>query len=273
MGGRGTLLLLFVLPAALCGCGSGGGESSGRTAAGTAATAAESARVATPPRQLLREAGAALADARSFALHARGDAQGHRTRIVLEVEDPEKVRLELEQGARLTKIVMLGAHGYMAANAAELSEAMHTKLPAAFTDALAGRWLEIPSAQAKGSLTGLQQRRLGRCLAAERGTMVAGGLTKAGGQAAVRIIDKGDVAGSTPSTFFVAATGKPWLLRDVQTGRERPGGPGRGPCRGGDEPWGPGAELTLSRYEDALNIGAPVGAVTPRKLIEQLTGR
>jgi hypothetical protein len=133
------------------------------------------------------------------------------------------------------------------------------EIPSAAVALIAGRWFKVPASAGFGLIKHLNLATLGRCLAQEPGSLLVSGTTKVNGQPAVAITAKGDVPGSTPSKYYVATTGEPFLLRAVATGKQQPGGT-KSECNEGS-PGEPGDELTFSGYNGRTNIVAPSGAV------------
>jgi len=255
--------------ALLAGCGS----SSTTTSTGEATAVAT--RASEPARKILDEAAAALEHAHSFALHGRLDVERQQTGISLETQEPNVARMTLERGDDVASVIFFGEgkSAYMRANPAFLhAQYAHERVPGAVVALLANRWLKVPAKEAGGQPKELDGRSLGRCLAAEPGTLVVEGLTTVDGQSAVTITDKGDVPGSTPSKLYVAATHEPLLLRAVATGKQRPGGPRHSACSGSGELTEPGDELSFGRYNQPMGITAPAGAVEPSQLAKQYLG-
>jgi hypothetical protein len=173
----------------------------------------------------------------------------------------------MHDGGSLSVIRVAGA-SYMKANAAFLDE--HEHVPSAVLEILANRWLRVEGSEADG-LNGLSVRTLGKCLLHEPGSLVVDGVTDLNGQPTVAITNKGDLPGSTPAKFNVAATGQPRLLRAVATGNERPGGHPSAECAESGDAAEAGAEETLSSYDEPMNIQAPPGALTVKQLTKQAT--
>ncbi len=256
--------------AALCLLGLGACGSSSSTSTSQSRPAASRAQL--PARKILDEAAAALTRAHSFALHGQLDIEKHPSRVGLEVEEPGTVRVTIERGTSVISVIDLGDANtaYMRANAAffRLEEA---KVPSAAVGLLANRWLKVPAKEVTGG-TKLDARSLGRCLAGEPGTLTVDGMGTVDGQAAVIVSDKGDAPGATPAKFYVAATGEPVLLRALATGKQRPGGTRESECSESGDVTTPGDEISLSRYNEPMNITAPVGAVETSQLVKQLAG-
>ena len=81
--------------------------------------------------------------------------------------------------------------------------------------------------------------------------------------------DAGNVPGSTPALLYLAASGPPLPLRDVQTGRRSPGGTPDPTCdeTKADVSGGSGGEVvTLSEFNGAPPVTAPPGAVSLAEL-------
>jgi hypothetical protein len=102
---------------------------------------------------------------------------------------------------------------------------------------------------------------LSRCLVKDHGTLTKGGAATVNDEPAVVIIDKGDRPGTAPGKMFVAARGDPLPLRFVATGQERPGGTKDPLCNDSSSHAHRGDTLTLSKYNESLEIAPPEGAV------------
>ena len=86
------------------------------------------------------------------------------------------------------------------------------------------------------------------------------------GQPAVVIVDKGDKPGTSPGKLFVAATGRPFPLRVLATGKARPGGKKtRCSDSSGKDSGAAGDELTFSRFNEELKLTAPPNPLDLRK--------
>jgi len=159
---------------------------------------------------------------------------------------------------------------YVKANSAFYA-GTHEGIPAAAVKLLAGQWLKT-SESANKLVKGLTPRTLARCLAREGGTLVKEGTASVNGQQAVVVRDKGDAPGSTPARLYVAASGTPYLLRYVATGKQQPGGAKGGECNEATEPGESGGALTFSRYNAQLGIAPPAGALELSQLVQRLEG-
>jgi hypothetical protein len=76
--------------------------------------------------------------------------------------------------------------------------------------------------------------------------------------------NSGADTGTAPGKLYVAATGPTWLLRSIITGPRKPGGPAACANQPGDTPTA--ADLTLSEFNQPINITAPAGALDLRQI-------
>lgn len=126
---------------------------------------------------------------------------------------------------------------------------------------LAGHWLQVPATghnSVTKSLGTLSPGTLARCLTEDHGTLSIAGHATVGGVRAVIVRDAGNAPGSTPSTIAVAATGAPYPLRYVATGKTRSGGT-VDVCNDGKGDGATGT-ITLSQFGRVPEIHAPSGA-------------
>jgi hypothetical protein len=196
-------------------------------------------------------------------MQARLVSPGDVTSLTLEQEQPNSARIAIKRGSAVTSLISVGGKTYVKANAAQTEQEHH---PGVAAGLLASHWLEVEGKEADAS-KGLEVQSLARCLAHETGSLVVGGTTVVSGRETVTVTDKGDVPGSTPSKFYIAAAGEPFLLRVVSTGHERAGGKPDAQCSEGKDTKEAGGEITF-RYNEPLNIQAPAGALTQKQLTE-----
>jgi hypothetical protein len=163
----------------------------------------------------------------------------------------------------VTSLIRAGGKTYVKANAAQGKQ---EHLPSVAAGLLASHWLEVEGKEADESKE-LEVQSLADCLTHETGSLVVNGTTVVNGRETVTVTNKGDVPGSTPSKFYIAATGEPFLLRVVATGHERAGGKPDAQCNEGKDTTEAGAEITF-RYNKPLNIQVPAGALTQKQLAE-----
>lgn len=252
----GIIASVTVAAALIGGCG-------GTSGSGTSGASAEAKK---PARQILDDAAAALSRARSLEMQGTLEVEGRLTRVAVEVEQ-RAVSLRLAEHNREAAMRVLPGGSYIKANSAFFE---HThEVPSSAIGLIANRWLKLPaSGEMPKSVKQLSPSHLARCIAQEPGTLVVAGTSELQGRPAVVIVNKGDKPGSTPSRFYVAATGEPFLLRAVATGKERPGA-AKSECNEGSSGM-PGDELTFSRYNAPLHISAPVGALELSRLAQEL---
>lgn len=218
-----------------------------------------------PPEQILKDAGSAFRRAGSYAF--RGTiVDGHeRLRVSFEIAGPTSFDYIAGAGRRLVQVISVGGAGFLRANYAELQPQLGSR-----ASLLAGRWLAMkPSAVKRqvNSLRHVSPRLLATCLAEDHGTLRLAGATTVNGQRAIVIRDSGGVPGAAPGDYLVAATGPPYLLRLVGTGRALAGGhidacnDGKGSNQTGT--------ITFSRFgrvppirapSPVVNLGAAPGA-------------
>jgi hypothetical protein len=168
----------------------------------------------------------------------------------------------LSIGAASFDVISVSGHAYLRGDRAFWQEHAGSGAAArARSTRLAGRWLQVPATgphSVTRSLGTLSPSTLARCLTEDHGTLTIAGYVTVGGVRAVLIRDAGNAPGSTPSTIAVAATGSPYPLRYVATGRTRPGGR-VDVCNDGKGDGATGT-ITLSEFGSVPAIHAPSGA-------------
>lgn len=269
---RLTATAAILLIVALTGCGSGSGASSGNgsRASATRASSQASGEAAKPASEILADSEAALDKVHSFHVAGHGTESGAPVTISADVQLPGRLSVTLVQGKGTAQIVVIGGDVYLNANAAYyLSQGG----PAAAAPRLAGRWIVLPpgSAPSLGSLlAATEPSTAGLCtLGPHFGTITVRGHGTLDGQPVIILRDAGNVPGSTPALLYLAASGPPLPLRDVQTGAQKPGGTPDPTCdeTKADVSGGSGGEVvTLSEFNGAPPVTAPPGAVSLAEL-------
>lgn len=176
----------------------------------------------------------------------------------MDVAGPGKLRVELKQGSASASMIVIDESNYINANAAFWKQEADAAEQAA---QLAGRWFKAPSSVGGDLEKEFDPAHLSRCLVRGHGTLARGGTATVDGRRTVVIVDKGDRPGTNPGKLFVATTGDPLPLRMLATGRERPGGRKDPECDSDDSPTTPGDQVTLSRYDEPVDIEEPPAAV------------
>jgi hypothetical protein len=208
-----------------------------------------------PPEEILAATAHALSRAKSF--HVESTERGSSApSVTADVGLPKQLRLVLKDRDASGSIVVADGAFYMKGNAAYWKH-----LDAARdADVLAGRWFKVPLSLAKDLTTALDRRTLSRCLVTEHGTLARGGTATVDGKRAVVIVDKGDRPGTTPGKLYVAASGEPFPVRILVTGKQRPGGHEDPEC-GDEAPMRAGDEVVFTHYNKPLDVSAPPAAV------------
>ena len=185
-----------------------------------------------------------------------------RTRIALTTTGRRTFDATLTVGGATFDVISVPGRAYLRGDSAFWR--LHTGSGAtarARARRLAGHWLEVPATGRHAvtkSLGTLSPGTLARCLTEDHGTLTIAGHATIAGTRAVVVRDVGDAPGSTPSTIAVAATGAPYPLRYVATGRTRPGGR-VDVCNDGKGDGATGT-ITLSHFGGVPAIHAPSGA-------------
>lgn len=207
--------------------GRGGGASTGTTAvtgsASGGARGAPNGEQSQPPTRILADAAAALRSAGGFAMQGTLTDNGQTIAIAVAAHSDRSLELVLANGPASARVLLTGAGAYMSGSAAFWRAQIGPQ-----AESLAGHWYVIPAGRAErlaAQFGDFAPDRLARCLGEDHGTLSLAGRTSVDGVAAIVIKDAGDEPGSTPSLLAVAATGRPYPLKDTALGPTRPGGP------------------------------------------------
>ena len=244
----------LVLPA--CGDdggGGNGGSGSGGNAGSTSALADKS------PEQILDEVVAALRGVRSYRVQGRVvDEDGPGT-FAGDISASGPSQLRFEQGGQRFQIVLIGADTYMRANSAFWRKQAGGNNQV--VRLLADKWVKSRSraGDLREVFDELSPRTLARCLTKEHGKLSKKGGGKVGGQETIVLHDDGNAPGGAPGDLHVAATGKPFPLRAVQTGPQRSGKTSDPKCQDDNET--KESDISLSRFDEPVRISPPKGAV------------
>ncbi len=146
----------------------------------------------------------------------------HRLALKLVTAAPSSLELTFSFGDATAEMIILRNTGYIRANAR-----FWTSQGAPNVTRLAGRWIEVPAANAHSLTAGFgtfAPGTLARCLTEDHGTLTTAGRAQVDGRPVILVKDAGDKPGSSPSVLAVAATGAPYPLRFTATGGQRAGG-------------------------------------------------
>jgi hypothetical protein len=221
-GGRWAAALACAGAVAITGCGSSGSS----TPSGSTSPAPHQARngeASKPAAQILSDAGAAVRAAGSYSLRAAVTQNGRPLRLTLVTTGPTSLELGYGEGSSFARVIEFARAFYVNGNDAFWRPHLGARAPLA-----AGRWFQVPPSAMRKAISDLGHlgpSTLSRCIVEDHGTLRVVGMTTVDGQRAILIKDAGNVAGSTPSEFAVAAAGTPYPLRATSLGRSRAGGP------------------------------------------------
>jgi hypothetical protein len=178
---------------------------------------------------------------------------------------PGRMRLVFTQGPRRAEVIAIGPTAYLRANQAFY---VSTGVGGPALGLVAGRWVSTPASSTPGFAQFLaltDPATVGRCLIGPHlGTLSLAGRATVQGRAALIVQDAGDRAGTSPSRFYLAASGPPLPLRDQLLGPVRPGGQPDAGCHETEQDLYPSTmsgDLEVSRYDDPVHISVPAGAV------------
>jgi len=217
------------------------------------------------PQAILRAAAGALRHVHSYAMHAVLRQNGERTVVNLAAASDHRYVASTTIGRSSFELIVLSRRVYLQANRRFwLHQAGRAQAARARARRLAGRWLALPGQSGRSlthSLGTLAPGTLARCLTEDHGRLtVERGRTVVGHRRAVVVRDAGNAPGATPSTIAVAASGTPYPLRYIATGRTRRGG--RVDVCNDGKGGGATGTITLGRFGSAPSIQPPSGAQT-----------
>lgn len=245
---------LIALSVALAGCGGG-----------SAASTVQPVQPSQPPARILASVRAALGQVHSFHIDGRTIQSGQPATISGDIQVPGRLRVTLHQTQGVAQIIVIGADVYLNANAAYYAA---QGSPATVAGRIANRWVKLPPGGTSGIgtlLAATEPSTIGHCVVATHlGTISVKGRGTVNGQAVIILADKGDAPGSTPGLLYVAASGPPLPLREVQTGRQAPGGTPDAVCHETQTDVSGATTanvVNLSEYNSARAVTAPAGAV------------
>lgn len=232
---------------------------------GRSAAPRSSAIAGRSPRSLLVAAARALRHAGGYSMRADLVQNHQRTIVNLSASSDHRYEAATTMGHTTFELIALPGSAFLRGNAAFWRMETGSSAGArARARAFAGHWLRVPATGRRSvtrSLGTLAPGTLARCLTEDHGTLtVERRRVSIGGRAAVVVRDAGDAPGATPSTIAVAATGTPYPLRYVASGRTRRGGR-VDVCNNGKGAGATGT-ITLDQFGATAQITAPAGATS-----------
>ncbi|MCW2966743.1 MAG: hypothetical protein JWM71_515 [Solirubrobacteraceae bacterium] len=260
------VLLLVVAPLALASCG-GGSHVPKTTATSAATTVPASAR----PQLRLDAVRSALRTVKSFHVSGTQIAADGTTTLDGDVTAQGSVDLTLTQKGATARIMIIG-HGFYLRGARSFW--ISHKTPPALADKLASHWVKAPADPAISRLSQqLVPKTLAHCLTFDAGTIRNAGTRTFDGQPVWVLSSVGDQPGSAPGQLFISAQGRPLPVRVLQTGPDRPGGAHDPLCNDTSQPdTTTHSDIRLSRFDAAVSITAPKGALDLGQLAQQQQG-
>ncbi len=239
------------------GCG-GGGHRAASTSSSATGLAAE------PAAQILAAAETAIDHVHSFHLQASSTFASGAVTVTGDFALPGKAAVVERLAAGPIDLRLIGDTLYFRSPRSYYAA---EGVKGATLTALAGHWVSATPSQLPtiGNLIALTNPAiLGRCLLGQRlGTLSVDGETTLDGRRAVVLVDAGDLPGSAPGRLYVAASGPPLPLETTSTGAFRSGGKTDAACGvASTTPTTTGGTDVISRFNEAITISAPAGAVS-----------
>jgi hypothetical protein len=207
------------------------------------------------PTQILADAASALRSADGFELRGAENQSPHGLHIDILVSGPRSVDMSASNGADAYEILSVPSGLYFRANAT-----YWTQRGGARGAVLADRWIRSSSSTAAAGVDSFSAARLARCLTEDHGTLSVEGTSSVNGQPAVVLKDAGDLPGTQPGTLAVAATGAPYPLRVISTGRRRAGGRADA-CNGGHAGGSEDGTVAFSHFNQVPPLQPPTHAL------------
>jgi len=218
----------------------------GFVATSSAGAATGNGEAAKPATTILNDAVAATSGADTARISG-AIVQGS-SRIVLDiVSDHGSGGGSLTQNGAKLDLVVVPPSIYLKGSAASWKKITSSSTAAKL---FADKWLQTTTSNSDfGSFGQLfDLATLAGQIAEPQGTVVKGATTKYHGQPAIQLLSKSK---TDPGTLYVAATGKPYVLGIVGTGKKNQG------------------ELRFSQYDTAKLPAAPTGAIDLDQLEQQ----
>lgn len=220
-----------------------------------AAAADESSKA---PAQIVRDVQRDLAKVRSY--HFSGVQREGRstTHLAGDVTADGKADFTIREGDASARLIALPPAVYMRANAAFWKASGGANL----AKDLAGRWVKVDDKSLAAFAEQLAPDELAACWRVGLGALGKDGVRTVGGKRTVVVTDKGDKAGTAPGRMYVTTAPPILPLRMVQTGKRRRGGHFPKRCADSIDRTSTFSDVRLSRFDEALDIRAPKGAIT-----------
>jgi hypothetical protein len=214
---------------------------------------------------ILRAAAGALRRVHSYSMHAVLRQNGQRSVVNLAAASNHRYVASTKIGRSSFELIVLSHRVYLQANQRFwLNQSGHSKAARSRARRLADHWLALPGHSGRSlthSLGTLAPGTLARCLTEDHGRLtVERGHTVIDNRRVIVVRDAGNAPGATPSTIAIAATGAPYPLRYIATGRTRRGG--RVDVCNDGKGGGATGTITLGRFGSAPSIQPPSGAQT-----------
>jgi hypothetical protein len=257
--------------ALLAGCGGGSGDSTATTS-----TSATASRADASVDAILAAMRADVAKADGFHFDGTGkDRKDGDQRLTGDVTADGRAAMTMVDGkGRSLDFRVVGRGTYLRASAG-----FWRKEDRENGDTLAqlfgGRWVKVPTASlddVEGDLKRILPKTLARCATVDLGTLTKAGAGKVGGVPTVVLKGDGSAPGTNAGTIEIAATGPAFPLRITQDGPRRKGGTVDRVCHDDDEDTTITSTITLSRFDDPVDVQAPPNALDLEQLKKRAGG-
>jgi len=215
------------------------------------------------PRTILAEAAHALRHVGGYSMRADLRQNGRRTVVDLSAVSTHRYEASTTSGRSSFELIVLSGNVYLRGNLHFWrNQSGGSAAARARARRLASRWLTLP-ARDRGSVTRtlgtLSPGTLARCLTEDHGRLTVEPRRRTiDHRTAIVVRDAGNAPGATPSTIAVSASGAPYPLRYVATGRTRRGG--RVDVCNDGKGGGATGTITLGRFGATPSIQPPAGA-------------
>jgi hypothetical protein len=226
-----------------------------------AASAGQGDEASKSPQDILADATRDLGAVHSYHVAGTGSGTDGSMRIVGDVDASGPLRLRLDQGRqRMALIITKSAAAYVRASRDFWRQQEHVK-SAKELKLLSNRWIKVPGGQGVADL-GKQftPATLAHCLTTNLGTVTKRPTTTFQGRRVIVLANKGDKPGTSPGLLYLTTAGRILPVREMQTGRERPGGHHEATCGGSDRTT-THSDIRFSRFDKPVKIAAPAKAL------------
>ncbi len=211
-------------------------------------------RAALSPRELLLESAKAIGRVDSYRLSGVSVTKDDRSHYEGETTADGRMRATYRDKDGTLSVIAIGRATWLKGDQRYWRKVGGAA--ARSSRVLSGRWVKLPPSAGsplREDVLRLLPERQAYCLPKNLGTLSLDGTRIWKGRKVIVLRDAGDQPGTTPSELWIAATGPAVPLRELQHGRQKPGGVFDGLCDDRDED-----TLRSSTSIDGYDAVAPI---------------